>query len=80
MHGMRRQHDAAAKVKIAFEGIKGEKAIARSPESTASILTRSGCGGIGPWPLSLWCFPITLQRARRTMQSSRKSFLADRLA
>jgi len=29
MHGMRRQHDAAVKAKVALEAIKGEKTIAQ---------------------------------------------------
>ena len=29
MHGMRRQHDAAVKARVALEAIKGEKTIAQ---------------------------------------------------
>jgi len=44
MHGMRRQHDAAIKAKVALEAIRGEKTIARI----------AGEYGIHPNQIRLW--------------------------
>jgi len=44
MHGMRRQHDAAVKAKVALEAIKGEKTIAQI----------AGEYGIHPNQIRLW--------------------------
>jgi len=44
MHGMRRQHDAAVKAKVALEAIKGEKTIAQI----------AGEYGIHPSQIRLW--------------------------
>jgi transposase-like protein len=44
MHGMRRQHDAAVKAKVALEAIKGEKTVAQI----------AGEYGIHPNQIRLW--------------------------
>jgi transposase-like protein len=44
MHGMRRQHDAAVKAKVALEAIRGEKTIAQI----------AGEYGIHPNQIRLW--------------------------
>jgi transposase-like protein len=44
MHGMRRQHDAAVKARVALEAIKGEKTIAQI----------AGEYGIHPNQIRLW--------------------------
>jgi len=44
MHGMRRQHDAAVKAKVALEAIKGEKTIAQI----------AGEYGIHPNQIRMW--------------------------
>jgi len=44
MHGMRRQHDAAVKAKVALEAIRGEKTIAQI----------AGEFGIHPNQIRLW--------------------------